>query len=182
MKNKSLWIWSSVATVGLVSLYLAKKKREVQTNVKVVPYVDLDRYLGTWFEIAKLPTPFENSCYNVTAEYSKNEDGSIKVKNSCNKKSVNGPLEVVEGRATVADKESNAKLKVEFLWPFEGDCWILDIGDNYDYALVGEPSQKYLWILSRTPRLDDILFERLLLIASQNGYKTNELILTKHHT
>ncbi len=142
----------------------------------VVPSVDLGKYVGRWYEIARLPNRFEKKCISsVTATYTLRPDGNIGVVNQCKKAS--GELQTAKGKAKVVDKKTNAKLKVTFFWPFYGDYWILDLGANYEYAVVGDESRKYLWILSRTPQIDDALYQELLakmpstIIKEENSEK-----------
>lgn len=111
--------------------------------------VDLNRYLGRWYEIYRYDAAFQKGCEGSTADYSLNDDGSIRVLNTCHKGSADGPVKTAKARAVVVDKATNAKLKVTFFWPFSGDYWILDRGEDYQWAIVGEPSGRYLWVLSR---------------------------------
>lgn len=128
----------------------------------VVDSVDLDRYLGRWYEIASYPAWFQKNCTAVTADYSLRDDGRIKVVNSCRKGALDGKLKQSTGRAKVADPTSNAKLKVSFFGPFWGDYWIIDLDADYQWAVVGVPNRKYLWILSRTPQMDEEVYEEII--------------------
>ena len=150
--------------------------RDASRPLTTVASVDLKRYLGTWYEIARFDHSFERGCVGVTATYSENPDGTIRVVNRCRKQTLSGPEDVAEGTARVQDRSSNAKLAVTFFWPFEGDYWILDLDADYQWALIGEPSGRYLWILSRTPRIDDALRQTLLGKLQAMGYKTDALI------
>ena len=144
-------------------------------SLPVVEKVDLNRYLGKWHEIARLPMFFERNCISdVTAEYSLRPDGKIGVLNQCRQK--DGTLSTASGTARVVDQSTNAKLKVSFFWPFFGDYWILELGPNYEYAMVGEPSRKYLWILSRQPNLDEDTYLKLVTKAKLLGFNTSQLI------
>jgi apolipoprotein D and lipocalin family protein len=142
-----------------------------------VPHVDLKKYLGKWYEIAHLPARFQEGCDNTTATYTLSEDGSISVLNECIK---NGKANQAKGNAKVVDKNSGAKLKVTFFWPFYGDYWIINLGKDYDYAVVGAPNRKYLWILSRTPKMDDRLFSQLKESVKSKGFNLSNLIITNH--
>ena len=146
----------------------------------VVDYVDLERYLGTWYEIASYPASFQSGCVATHAEYSLREDGKIKVVNRCSDKTLDGPERVAEGVARVVDEETNAKLKVSFFWPFEGDYWIIDLDEHYQWAVVGEPSRKYLWILSRTPVMGPDLYRHITGRLLQTGYDPGKLRRTVH--
>lgn len=111
--------------------------------------VDLERYLGCWYELYRYEAPFQKDCEAVSADYSRNADGSIWILNSCRKGSVDGPAKSATGKARIVDAATNAKLKVTFFWPFYGDYWVLDHDDRYQWSIVGEPSGRYLWVLSR---------------------------------
>lgn len=147
----------------------------IYLSLEVVPHVELEKYLGKWYEIAHLPAKFQEGCDETTATYTLLKDGSISVLNQSIK---NGKIKQAKGKAKVVDKNSNAKLKVTFVWPFYGDYWILKLGDNYDYSIVGTPNRKYLWILSRTPQMDDNLYSKLIEYANSKGFDTNKLIRT----
>lgn len=111
--------------------------------------VDLNRYLGRWYEQYRYEAPFQKGMEAVSADYSLNDDGSIKVVNRGRKGGVDGVEKVSTGRAKVEDKATNAKLKVSFFGPFYGDYWVLDHDDDYRWSIVGEPSGRYLWVLTR---------------------------------
>ncbi|OQX29492.1 MAG: hypothetical protein B0D92_03450 [Spirochaeta sp. LUC14_002_19_P3] len=130
--------------------------------LKTVESVDINRYLGTWYEIAAFPQWFQLDCTGTTATYSLLDDGSIQVVNKCHKKTLDGRVNKAVGRARVVDVKSNAKLEVSFFGPVWGDYWIIDLGADYEYAVVGHPSRDYLWILSRTPNMDEALYEEIL--------------------
>jgi apolipoprotein D and lipocalin family protein len=151
--------------------------KEEYNTLEVVPHVDLKKYLGKWYEIAHLPARFQEGCDNTTATYTLSEDGSISVLNESIK---NGKAKQAKGKAKVVDKNSGAKLKVTFFWPFYGDYWIINLGKDYDYAVVGTPNRKYLWILSRTPQMDDELFSQLKESVKSKGFNVNNLIITSH--
>ena len=111
--------------------------------------VELNLYLGRWYELARYDMIFERGCEGVTAEYSLKPDGKVRVLNTCRKGAPDGPVTTADGRAKVVPGSSGAKLKVAFFGPFYADYWVLDRADDYSWAIVGEPSRKYLWILSR---------------------------------
>jgi apolipoprotein D and lipocalin family protein len=151
--------------------------KERYNSLEVVPRVDLGKYLGKWYEIAHLPFRFEDGCTDITATYSLSKDGNVSVLNECLKE---GKLKRAKGKAKVVDKNTGAKLKVTFFWPFSADYWIIDLGKDYDYAVVGTPNRKYLWILYRTPKMDDKLFSQLIESAKSKGFDVNNLIKTSH--
>src|SRR5690606_10310949 len=119
--------------------------------LQTVDAVDLERYSGSWYEIAAFPQRFQKGCTDTTATYAPREDGEIDVTNRCRK---DGEWDVTEGRARVVDPETRAKLEVSFFPLTWGDYWIIDLSPEYRWAVVGHPSRDYLWILSRTPSLD----------------------------
>jgi apolipoprotein D and lipocalin family protein len=167
---KLMFVALAIVTMGTME---EKKKDEL----RVVDSVDLSRYVGTWYEIARLPNSFQKKCADsVTANYTLRADGKVDVVNRCRKPS--GEYTTAKGKAKIVDKQTNAKLKVTFFWPFYGDYWILDLGQNYEYAVVGDPSRKYLWILSRTPRMDEGLYQQLLNRMAGRGFKTEMMIRT----
>ena len=146
-----------------------------EPELAVVDSFELDRYLGTWYEIASYPAWFQKNCTAVTALYSLRDDGLIEVLNSCRKGSLDGKLKQSTGRAKVVDMDSNAKLKVSFFGPFWGKYWIIDLDPDYQWAVVGEPKRKYLWILSRTPSMEDGVFEEILARLPNKGYDPDRL-------
>ncbi len=158
----------------------AESKESKEATVQVVPAVDLTRYVGKWYEIARLPAWFQRDCTgDTTATYTLRPDGKITVLNECRK--ADGRMKSAKGVAKLASKEGpNSKLKVTFFWPFYGDYWILDLDPEYRWAVVGEPNRKYLWILSRTPELDREVYEQLVERAAKQGYDVSRLIVTGH--
>jgi len=162
----------------LVSCNKPPINRDPSKPLATVQSLDLQRYLGRWYEVARFPNEFEEDCVGVTANYSLNADGTIKVVNRCRKGALDGPEDVAEGKATVVDTTSNAKLSVTFFWPFAGDYWVLDVADDYSWALVGEPSGRYLWILSRSSQISDERRAQLTAKLEAIGYRTAALYWT----
>jgi len=154
--------------------------KKVSPELQVVPHVDIERYLGKWYEIALYPNWFEEGCFRSTAFYEKLEDGQIKVTNQCRMHGPEGELNEAIGIANVVDASTNAKLKVQFFWPFKGDYWIIDLDRDYQYAVVSEPGRQYLWILSRTPNMGAQTFKRLKENVSQKGFDLSHLTLTQY--
>lgn len=138
--------------------------------------VDINKYLGTWYEIARFEHFFEKGCKNVTANYSLLEDEQIRVINRCTKIEDNDKKEA-KGIAYAVDN-TNSKLKVSFFRPFYGDYWIIDLDEDYKNVLVGSPSREYLWILSRTKTIDEKTKQKLIDVASKNGFDTSMFIWT----
>ncbi|MBW2493123.1 MAG: lipocalin family protein [Deltaproteobacteria bacterium] len=142
----------------------------------VVADVDLERYTGKWYEIASFPQHFQRGCVATMATYALREDGRLDVRNQCRDESFDGELRRAEGVAWIVDPgESSAKLKVQFFWPFSGDYWIIELDRDYQYAVIGHPSRKYLWILSRTPTMPTDRYERVLERIASHGYALDRL-------
>lgn len=147
-------------------------------ELKTVEHVDLSRYLGTWYDIASFPQWFQRGCTATTARYTLKDNGEIEVVNACRKGSLDGRLKESRGRARVADVQTNARLEVSFFGNFWGDYWIVELGADYEYSVVGSPSRDYLWILSRTPRIDGVVYNGILQRLKEQGYEVERLVLT----
>jgi len=161
--------------LAVLSLLLALAcARSAGPPPRTVERVDLARYAGTWYEIASFPTRFQRGCTGTTATYGLRDDGRVSVRNRCTR---DGEERGIEGVAWPVDA-SNARLKVRFFWPFAGDYWVLALDPDYRWALVGHPGRDYLWILSRTPRLDDALYDELVAKAQAQGFEVSRLVRT----
>jgi len=156
---------------------LAKASPAADKPLATVPSVDLQKYLGKWYEISSFPQSFQKGCHCTTAEYSI-EKGYVRVINTCRKDSPGGKVSRAKGKAFVVEGSNNAKLRVQFFWPFRGDYWIIDLAADYSYAVVGDPSRKYLWILSRTPQMDEGLYQEIVLRCVEKGFDVNKLVKT----
>lgn len=174
-RNSSIVCFSTFLTSLLLFTFSIMNAQTLQT----VPFVDLIKYAGKWYEIASYPQHFQKGCHCTTAEYTLNEKGYFIVENKCNKGSVTGKLSSVKGKAFVDKNSGNAKLKVQFFWPFKGKYWIIDLADDYSFAVVSHPSKKYLWILSRTPIMDAIIYQQILSRLKQKGFDVSMLEKTK---
>jgi apolipoprotein D and lipocalin family protein len=173
-----------ILVVPMTSAQVTKER-----ELKVVPEVDLQRYVGTWYEIARLPFKYQSQCISdVTATYSLLEDGKVQVINRC--RDENGDVSEAVGLARRADKNGpNSKLEVRFapawlswlpmVW---GDYWIMVLAPDYSYVAVGGPDREYMWVLSRTPSMDESVLQQILEQVKQNGYDLTGLIRTKHTT
>ena len=137
-----------------------------------VPSVDLVRYAGDWHEIESFPTWFQRGCAGTKANYAPDPSGKIRVVNTCTR---NGETVSIEGSARVVPGSNNAKLKVRFFWPFEGDYWILELDPAYRWAAVGHPNRRYLWILARAPELDPAQLESIRAKLAAKGYDIRRL-------
>ena len=148
--------------------------------LETVPYVDLEKYAGRWYEISAFPHRFEKDCHCSMAEY-KVKKNYVEVVNSCRKNSATGKLKVVKGKAFVADKQTNAKLKVKFFLIFKGDYWILDLAPDYSYTVVGSPDRNYLWILARQPVMDTVLHQEIVARIKDKGFDVSKLKMVDQH-
>ncbi len=158
------------------------KAQDMQPPV-TVDSVDLQKYAGKWFEIARIPNSFQKKCdRNTTATYILRDDGRIDVINRCIEK--DGSINEAKGIAEVVDRKSNSKLEVSFvrilgIQLFWGDYWIIGLDKNYRYAVVGNPSRKYGWILSRTPGLSREDMDTVFEILKKQGYDPNDFVMTE---
>jgi len=158
--------------LGLTGMAAAQAK-----PLETVPSVDLQKYLGRWFEISSFPQSFQKGCHCTVAEYSLEKD-FIRVINTCRKDSSEGKVKRAKGKAFVVKGSNNAKLRVQFFWPFRGDYWIIDLAEDYSYAVVGAPDRKYLWILCRTPQMDEGLYQEIVKRCADKGFDVNKLVKT----
>ena len=149
-----------------------------------VKQVDLNKYAGLWYEVAKIPNSFQDQCaYGTTAEYKIQKDGSIQVINKCYDE--NGEPDIADGVANIVDKETNAKLEVSFvsflgIRPFWGDYWIIGLDENYEWAVIGTPGRKYGWVLSRTPSLSEETMQKIFEILKFQHYNPDNFELSVH--
>jgi apolipoprotein D and lipocalin family protein len=171
-----------ISAIFLLLLTIACSQHKPQTNKDMidnstVKTLDLNRYLGTWYEIARFPHSFEKDLVGVTATYSLKPNGKIKVVNQGYEKSLDGTLKVAEGKAKIPDKKEPGKFKVSFFWFFYADYFVMELDQkNYDWVMIGSSSPKYFWILSRKPMMDDATYKMLLDNARERGYDLSKLI------
>ncbi len=158
--------------------------QNAEKDLITVDRVDLKKYAGLWYEIARIPNRFQKQCaQNTTAEYSLRGDGKIEVVNRCLKE--NGQPDIIEGIAKIDDPVSNAKLKVSFvrflgISLFWADYWIIGLAEDYQWAIVGTPSRKYGWILAREHQLDPGVLAHIYQILSEKGYNPEDFIKSNH--
>ena len=155
------------------SCYKTQSKVIDKTTVKEL---DIKRYMGKWYEIARFPHSFEKNLVGVTATYSQRPDGKIRVLNEGFKKSLDGRKTRAEGKARIPNKKEPGKLKVSFFLDFYADYYVLELDENYQYVMIGSSSDKYFWILCRTPQMDSKTYEMLLEKARKRGYNLKKLI------
>ncbi len=176
MQTKTIYI----LLLAMISITITKAHTE---PLETVDYVDIDRYLGKWYQIAFFPTRFQKADCGVivTAEYGIDDRGRITVENTCwADDEMTEPLDSVTGTASVVS-DSNAKLKVRFFWwlPFRADFWIIKLDqEDYQYAVVSEPRRRYLWIIARESRMDESLFDSILDDLENRGFDLENLAIT----
>lgn len=171
----SLSIVLALSLMGTTSI--SSKNPTTMIDKSVVKELDLERYLGTWYEIARYNHSFERGLVGVTANYSIRKDGKIKVLNSGYKKSLDGKFKQATGKAFIPNPETEpSKLKVSFFWNFYGDYYVMELDDDYQWAIIGSSSDNFLWILSRSPIIELRLYKELLDKIEARGYDTSKLI------
>lgn len=151
-------------------------RKNVKDNpLEVVPSVDVEKYAGTWYEIASYLNRAQRGCICTKAEYTLTDKGYVEIRNTCERK---GKLAGISGKAFVVPNTNNAKLKVQIFWPFKADYWIIDLAPDYSYAAVSTPNRKNLWILSRTPKLEERTYQQILDRVKAKGLDINLLVRT----
>jgi apolipoprotein D and lipocalin family protein len=165
--------------LGLIVLLIVVAKQShasaAAPPLPTVTNVDLQRYMGTWYEIARFEQFFQKGCVGSTATYAIRPDGDVEVINRCINEE-DGSKREATGRAWVVDPSTNARLKVSFFWPFRGDYWIIDLGREYEYVAIGAPNRKYLWILARQPVLDEAVYAAIVGRAARQGFAVENLV------
>jgi apolipoprotein D and lipocalin family protein len=175
MQRKKLHI----KVISVFILFIIMTTTTVKAQVlQTVPFLDLKQYAGKWFEIASYPQRFQKGCHCTTAEYTLSEKGFVIIENRCNRGSVKGKQSYIKGKAFVEKNSGNAKLKVQFFWPFKGEYWVIDLADDYSYAVVSHPNKKYLWILSRTPKMNEAVYQQITSRLKEKGFDLIKLQLT----
>lgn len=174
MSQFSTWAKSVLAAIALAVLAACSSSPPLAT----VAVVDLERYAGDWYEIARLPNRFQTDCAgDVMARYARVGD-EISVLNRC--RQANGEVMSADGIAKIVPNSGNARLRVSFFWPFYGDYYVLALAPNYQWVLVGAPNREYLWLLSRSPELPEAIFAELVQKAQSLGFNTEALQKTTH--
>jgi apolipoprotein D and lipocalin family protein len=179
------WALAAVLT-GMATLPTVIAQAPSAPGVRTVPLVDLDRYAGDWFEIARFPNRFQRKCVgDVRASYSRRSDGRLDVVNRCRTDA--GQTEA-RGVARIVDARTFARLEVRFapgwlsflpaVW---GDYWVIGLAPDYSWAVVGDPGRDYLWILARSRALDDQSLAAARAVARDNGFDVERLVPTAQH-
>ncbi len=168
--------------IGLLFFINACNGQNKMIDKTVVKELDIERYLGKWYEISRYDHRFERGLVGVTAYYSFRGDGKLKVVNSGYKNALNGEKSEVIGKAKIPNPKTPSKLKVSFFWFFYADYFVLELDKIYQWAVIGSSSDNYLWILSRTPQIERNLYNELLKKIANRGYDVNKLISVEQKT
>jgi apolipoprotein D and lipocalin family protein len=176
LKSLNIFLTVIIFIIIIISFFSCKTPKTM-VDKTVVKELDIQKYLGTWYEIARYDHSFEKGLVGVTANYSMRDDGKIKVINSGYKNSLNGKFSQAVGKAKVPDPINEpAKLKVSFFLFFYGDYYVMELDKDYQWALIGSSSDSYLWILSRKPQIEKELYNELLEKLKKRGYNIDKLI------
>jgi len=173
-----------LSTIMVLRISGEDKMKKMNKKPQTVSKVDLKRYIGLWYEIAKIPNRFQKKCVgNTMAKYRFRKDGRIIVTNSCSNQK--GAIISTKGVAKIVAKDSNSKLKVSFvkilgIRLFWGDYWIIGLDENFKYAVIGDPKRKYGWILGREKKLSETQWSEINKILSDQGYDQTKFIKTSH--
>jgi len=167
-------IKSFLSGLLLATTSVACQPKDSPSTVKSV---DLQRYSGVWYELASYPQFFERGCSNVKATYTP-KNGYVEVLNQSIKK---GKPNDIKGKAFVVPNSGNARLKVQFFWPFKGDYWIVNLAEDYSWAIVSDPKRKTMWILSRAPKMDEKIYNSLIVWLVINGYDKNKIVIMEQN-
>lgn len=169
-------IFLQTGLLVLIAVSCSNHARMKTIDTSTVKELDIDSYLGTWYEIARFPHSFEKGLVGVTATYSFRKDGKIRVLNKGYKGSLDGKLSVAEGKAKIPDPNDPSRLKVSFFLFFYGDYYVMELDPDYQWAMIGSSSPNFFWILSRTSQMDPGVYQMLLDNAKKRGYDLDQLI------
>lgn len=169
-----------IILVNFIALVVSCSNNDSKKNMidnSMVDKLDIQKYLGTWYEIARYDHRFERGLVGVTANYSLRPDGKIKVVNSGYRNTLEGEFSQAEGKAKIPDPINEpGKLKVSFFWIFYGDYFVLELDPDYQWVIIGSSTDKYLWILSRKPQMEDALYQELRSRLVERNYDVSKLI------
>jgi len=172
------YLLMSIVSFCCILSSCAQKNTQSNVDMKVVENLELEKYLGTWYEIARFNHSFEKDLVGVTATYSLKKNGKIKVLNQGYKFTLDGKHSTAVGKAKIPNLKEPAKLKVSFFLFFYADYFVLELDENYQWALVSS-SANYLWILSRTPKMDQETYNMIVEKAKTRGFKVENLLLVE---
>jgi apolipoprotein D and lipocalin family protein len=178
-ENKYTKAMKTTFLVSILMLFSVCVKSQETMDKSVVSNFEIERYLGKWYEIARYDHRFERGLVGTTATYSLREDGKIKVENNGYKETLDGEKSTAIGKAKIPNPEEPSKLKVSFFLFFYADYFIMELDKDYNWAVIGSSSDKYLWILSRTPVIEDSLKQEIVKKIEARGYDTQKFIWVK---
>ena len=161
-----------INTFAISSAFAEKNKK-----LEAVSNLDLQKFQGIWYEIAHNPWFPENNCFSMIAHYKLIKDKKIEVTNICRKNGFDGEISKITGKAWLVDPTINSKWEVQFIWPFTLDYWVIDLQEDYKYAVIGEPDKENIWILSRKPIMKKSLLVKIIKKTEMKGYDLSNLIL-----
>lgn len=162
--------------IGFSIIATSCSNTKTMVNTQTVKELQLDKFLGKWYEIARFPHSFEKDLVGVTATYTMRDDGKIKVLNQGYKSTLDGKLSTAVGKAKIPDSKEPGKLKVSFFWFFYADYFVMELDENYEWAVIGSSSPDYLWILSRSSQIDENTYQDLINKIKDRGYNLDKLI------
>ncbi len=172
-------MWTASKTIGLVACITAFAcSGAPPPPPTTVADLDVDRFMGTWYEVARLPFHWQRDCVASAARYEKVSDEEFAVVNYCWFKTIDGPMRKARAKAYVDTAMRRARLKIQFFWPNWQDYWVLYISDDYQQTVIGTPDRKYLWLMSRTPSMDEKIYDQLVAFAAREGFDTASLMNT----
>lgn len=173
----SRFVLSGLSLVGTTLAVLFLGGCMTRPRMQTVPEVDISRYGGKWYEVARYPNWFQRNCSGEsTADYTPLKDGKIRVVNRC--KTADAIWKQVQGTARIVPRSGGARLKVNFGGPFSGDYWIIGLDtEKYQWAVVGHPSRRFLWFLARDPTVEPATLEKMMLLAESQGYRRDRLLV-----
>jgi apolipoprotein D and lipocalin family protein len=170
-----LRIMTAIAVITFGTATYSAAAPSVQPPIQSVAMVDQSRWMGRWYQIARLPNRFQKGCTGAYTDFSLRDDGQINVINSCRNEK-DGSLRQEKGHAWVIEPTSNARIKVSFFWPFRSEFWVIGLGKEYEYTVVASPNRKYLWIMSRTPTMSDDLYADIVKEIERQGFDINKIL------
>ena len=164
-----------ISTFSISSAFAEENKK-----LEAVSNLELQKFQGVWYEIAHNPWFPENNCFSMIADYKLLENNEIEVTNICRKYGFDGEISKITGKAWLVDPTIKSKWEVQFIWPFTLDYWVIDLEEDYKYAVIGEPDKENIWILSRTPIMKKSLLVKIIKKIKMKGYDLSNLILMPH--
>ena len=153
---------------------------QATTPIYTVDRVDLNRFMGDWYVVANIPTFIEKGAHNAIESYRLEDDGTIATTFKFNKGSLDGPLKVYTPKGFIRDEKSNAVWDMQFVWPFKAEYRIIHLNDNYTQTVIGRTKRDYVWIMSRSPSIPKMDFDRILEFLAEQGYDTTKINMVPH--